>query len=82
MENYFDIATPEEIAKQYPEGLSEKQMDFLRQHIKEHPDSNLVRLAYLYWGRGDREKAEYYRQQIKDPIRRLSVGITLYELSG
>ncbi|WP_297263202.1 hypothetical protein [uncultured Desulfovibrio sp.] len=44
------------------------------------PDYNCEYLVYLYWGRGDTEKAEYYLDQIKDESRRLSVAITLYEL--
>ena len=81
MEYFFDIATPEEIEKQYLEASkSPKLMEFTRQRLKDHPDDNLARLAYLYWGRGDDEKAEYYRQQIKSESRRLSVAIDLYEL--
>ena len=81
MEYFFDIATPEEIEKQYLEASnSPKLMEFTRQHLKEHPDSNLTKLVYLYWGRGEKEKAEQLRQQIKSESRRLSVAITLYEL--
>lgn len=81
MEYFFDIATPEEIAKQFPTSVKvPKYLEYDRQHLKEHPDDNLSCLVYLYWGRGEKEKAEQLRQQIKSESRRLSVAITLYEL--
>ncbi len=81
MEYFFDIATPEEIAKQFPTAVKVPEwLEHDRQRLKEYPDDNLARLVYLYWGRGDKEKAEQYRKQIKSESRRLSVAITLYEL--
>ena len=81
MEYFFDIATPEEIAKQFPTAVKVPEwLEHARQRLKEYPDDNLARLVYLYWGRGDKEKAEQYRKQIKSESRRLSVAITLYEL--
>lgn len=81
MEYFFDIATPEEIAKQFPTAVKVPRfLEFERQLLKENPETNLTYLVYLYWGRGDREKAEQLRQQIKSESRRLSVAITLYEL--
>ena len=80
MEYFFDIATPEEIARQFP--TSAKIPSFLehdRQLLKENPDDNLTELVYLYWGRGEKKKAEQLRQQIKNEEQKLSVGLSLYE---
>ena len=80
MEYFFDIATPEEIARQFP--TSAKMPSFLehdRQLLKENPDDNLTELVYLYWGRGEKKKAEQLRQQIKNEEQKLSVGLSLYE---
>ncbi len=81
MEYFFNIATPEEIAKQFPAvSTSPKMLEHTRAAMEKYPDYNYQYLAYLYWGRGDKEKAEYYRQQIKSYNKRLSTAITLYEL--
>ena len=81
MEYFFDIATPEEIAKQFPAvSTSPKWLEHTRASMEKYPDYNYQYLAYLYWGRGDKEKAEQYRKQIKRESRRLSTAITLYEL--
>lgn len=81
MEKFFDIATPEEIAKQFPTASKRPEwLEDTRASMDKVPDYNCEYLVYLYWGRGDTEKAEYYLDQIKDESRRLSVAITLYEL--
>lgn len=80
MEKFFDIATPEEIAKQFPTASKRPEwLEHTRASMDKHPDYNCEYLVYLYWGRGDRKKAEYYLDQIKDERRQLDVSMLLYE---
>lgn len=81
MENYFDIATEQEIAERFPtDSLRPEWLAQCRESAEKYPDRNCALLAGLWFSRGDRKKADYYLDQIKDERERLDVAITLYEL--
>ena len=80
MENFFDVATPEEIGHHFPFAVKNAQeLDALRRELEAEPDRNLGYLASLYYCRGDTQKADFYLAQIKDERRQLDMGMLLYE---
>ena len=81
MENYFDIATEQEIAARFPvTSTNPEWLAHCRASTEKYPDRNCALLAGLWFSRGDRKKADYYLDQIKDERERLDMSITLYEL--
>lgn len=80
MENFFDVATPEEIGHHFPFAVKNAQeLDALRRELKAEPDRNLGYLASLYYCRGDTEKADACLDRIEDEQHRLDIGMMLYE---
>ncbi len=81
MENYFDIATEQEIAKRFPtDSLRPEWLAQCRASVEKDADWNCALLAGLWFDRGNTQKADFYLAQIKDESRQLDVAITLYEL--
>lgn len=82
MENYFDIATPEEIEERYDEKLTSEEIKELRLNLERQPDINYQYLFLLFIDRGENDKANYYLEQIKDPMIKLNATMLAYELRG
>ena len=81
MENYFDIATEQEIAERFPTAATNPEwLAMCRASAEKYPDRNCALLAGLWFGRGDTEKADHFLEQIKDERERLDTSISLYEL--
>ena len=81
MDNFFDIATPEEVAHHFPLAAKDaERRAHLRESLAKESDRNFGYLASLYFCRGDQEKTEFYLNQIADERERLDMAITLYEL--
>jgi hypothetical protein len=86
METVFDIATPEELEALF--GEDDPELQDLRNHSDmrrralENPDFNNFDLACLYELRGDMQKFEYYRLQIRDPERAVCLDRAFYHFDG
>ena len=85
MENYFDIATEQEIAERFPTFSScvpncPASISSPTRFAASVHDMTCALLAGLWFGRGDTEKADHYLEQIKDERERLDTSISLYEL--
>ena len=69
MENFFDIATRQELLKffEYEDMVDDPEcMAIERERLDQHPDSNLEKLAWLYQYRNDEKSADDCVKQIKD----------------
>ncbi len=80
MENYFDIATKQEIAARFP--TASKRSEWLascRESAEMSHDRNCSLLAELWFYRGDNQKADYYLDQIRDEQTQLAMSMLLYE---
>lgn len=84
MNNFFDVATPLEVAAQFasdgktPLGADERA--FARNLLEKDKDHNLVCLGFLFLSRGDKSKAHALFNQIEDPDRQSEVALLLGEL--
>lgn len=81
MENFFDVATPDELKQHVPSTFERPHyLALLRKDFEEDADRNAGYLAMLYFYRGDEEKTQYYLFQVKDEIRRMEFSTDRYEL--
>lgn len=84
MTNFFDVATPEEVAVQFASDgetlLSVEETTFARDLLNEDKDHNLVCLGLLFLSRGDKDKAHSCFDQIRDHDRQAEVSLLLGEL--
>ena len=73
MENFFDLATPEEITSHFSVDdmpLSAEDIASERRTLEQDTDRNLEYLAYLFAGRGDFARAVKYTEAMQDDARR------------
>jgi hypothetical protein len=71
MENFFDIATPEEVASILGDGpLSESELAVERRKMENDRDRHLEYLACLYAERGDFARADVHVEAMKDEMRK------------
>ena len=73
MENFFDLATPEEITDNFSlddTPLSAEEIASERRTMEEYPDRNLEYLAYLFVGRGEFARADQCVEAIQDDMHR------------
>lgn len=73
MENFFDVATPEELREWYEEELTEEEIAENRKLNEQFPDSNYADLFNLYLYRGNKEMANYYLDKIEDKKYKRSI---------
>lgn len=73
MDNYFDIATPEELKAHYGYTPKEEELSADRLRASKNKDYNLEYLACLFAERGDFSTAEKYIDQISDEMRKSDV---------
>lgn len=69
MENFFDVATRQELLKffDYEDMVDDSEcMAIERGRLDQHPDFNLEKLAWLYHYRDDEKRADDCVKQIKD----------------
>ena len=71
IDNYFDIATPEELKEHYGYVPSKEEVTQDRLLLANDRDHNLQYLYWLYMDRGDEKTAEFYLNQIEDWQRKL-----------
>lgn len=74
MENYFDVATRQELIQffDYADMVDDAEcMAFERARLDQYPDANYGKLAWLYHFRGDEKMADTCLAQIKDDDFRL-----------
>lgn len=79
MENFFDVATPEEIQELWgdeedDETYTPEEIAQLKKMNNDDPDKNCEDLIYLYLLRKDELKALYCLNQIQDPDRKFWAG--------
>lgn len=79
MENFFDIATPEEIERHCGYVPDAKDLAERRILCEEDPDGNFSKLAILYHFRGDEAKTHEYLDKIQDRDWRLETSMLMYE---
>lgn len=86
MENFFDIATPEEVAAHFSLDASSTDgadvLEFIKASLRSSPDYNRRMLASLYHGRGDEKRAQFWLDQIENPHYQVEAATDLYELQG
>ncbi|MFI3271834.1 MAG: hypothetical protein R3Y11_07020 [Pseudomonadota bacterium] len=73
MENFFDIATPEEVSAAY-EDFTAEELAFKRETLLASPDHNRERLAFLFADRGDFAEGCKNLDAIVDGFLRADVG--------
>ncbi len=73
MVNFFDVATPGEIERQFEERLTPEELAYERAILEKNPDKNCAYLFWLYLNRGKEEKANEYLNLISDPEYRQSI---------
>lgn len=66
MENFFDVATKEELKNIYGNWITDRDIKFFRELMGDSLDSNYGKLCELYFIRKDMEKARFYLNKIKD----------------
>ncbi len=69
MENFFDVATKQELIRffDYADMVDDAEfMAFERKQLDQNPDVNRGQLAWLYHFRGDEKMADTCLAQIKD----------------
>lgn len=79
MENYFDIATPEELEEDYGYKPTPEQIHRDKLIYEENPDSNFQSLFWLFLQRGDSNRADIYYNKIQDPQMKLDAYLMAYE---
>lgn len=77
MTNFFDIATPEEVAERYEYTPSAQEIAAERSALAQNPDANFSELACLFVDRGNYAQALAYLNQINDDLTRADTGRTL-----
>ncbi|MDR1946530.1 MAG: hypothetical protein LBQ51_05120 [Desulfovibrio sp.] len=86
MDNFFDLATPQELVDILGEDGSiiptAADLEAERRAVEKNPDRNLENLAYLYAGRGDFDRAEGYVDRIQDSMLQADVGRMLTHFDG
>lgn len=84
MDNFFDIATPREVAYQFAfDGktpLNAEETAFARNLLSKDKDHNLACLGFLFLSRGNKNKAHSFFSQIQDHDRQAEVALLLGEL--
>ena len=79
MENFFDIATPEELKGFFGETPTPEDIRIHRDLSLKNADYNFRHLYLMYCGRGDKEKAKKYLDKIKNPKIRRSAALLANE---
>ena len=82
MENYFDIATQEEINTHFSSGINPPSVSFLasmREALEMDSDENITTLASLYASRGDTPTMKKCLALIQSEERRLTANLLLFE---
>ncbi len=74
MDNFFDIATPEEVAERYSYTPSAQEIAAERAALAQNSDANFSELAYLFADRGDYAQAVNCLNQISDDLTRADTG--------
>jgi hypothetical protein len=84
MENFFDLATPQELVSilgedepDLPERFRNYALD--REEVLKNPDMNYAHLADLYAGRGDLKKADECLARIQDEELRFDCQLQIHE---
>lgn len=80
MTNFFDIASPQEVAAQFSSGMNATETDFARKLLTKDKDHNLACLVFLFLSRGDKSKAQNYFDQIESIDRQSEVALLIGEL--
>ena len=84
MTNFFDVATPLEVAAQFasdgktPMGSAERA--FARGLLEKDKDHNLICLVFLFLSREDKDKALALFSQIENPDRQSEAALLMGEL--
>lgn len=78
MENFFDVATKEELKEFYDDEFTLEQIKREKQQFEKWPDTNFAQLFRLYLLRGDKEKAFSYLEKISDKNYRYDMYHTFY----
>lgn len=76
MENFFDVATLEEV-EEFFEDITPEEITEMEEFYKKAPDANCQRLFELYLMRGDKKTAFYYYDKISEGTSKL----TLYNIA-
>ena len=79
MEICIDIATQEERKMFFGKNLDSEDIRWFHDICQKDPDYNLKMLYLLYRSRGDKQTAERYFKQIKDPKHRISASLLANE---
>lgn len=82
MLNYFDVATPEELKRQYSIKVTPEFIAEQRAFCEKYPDYNYEHLFLLYIDRGQEEIAKKYLNMIKDEDCKLEASMLAYECIG
>lgn len=85
MENFFDLATPDEITSHFSwdeSPLSAEDIAFERRLLEQDADLNSAYLAYLFAERGDFARADKYIGTIQDDMRRADAARMLTHIDG
>jgi hypothetical protein len=85
MENFFDLATPEEITSHFSGDetpLSTEEIADNRRILEEDADINLEYLAYLFAERGDFARADKYVEAIQGDMHRADTARMLTHVDG
>lgn len=77
MENFFDVATPEEVKEIFGE-IDAEDIALWREIYQKSPDGNYGRLFELYLMRDDKETAFHYYNKISDVPYKIDLYNTVY----
>lgn len=82
MENFFDVATPEELESFYGYVPAKEEVAEDRNAYANDRDCNLQHLYWLYMDRGDEKTAKHYFNMIEDWQRKLDAAALVGDAVG
>lgn len=79
MDNFFDIATPAELEEYYGYAPEASETAADKAAFASDPDRNLQHLFWLFLGRKNQDRADFYLNQIQDEQRKLDACMLGYD---